>query len=113
MSSAPSKRPSAPPFPPLEVPADFPIEYANLVRIAHSPSELVLDFAQLLPGVSPARIQSRIVMSPLGAKLFLRALADNLGKYEAAYGEINIPSASTLADQLFHPPQPPEKPTGR
>jgi hypothetical protein len=95
------------------VPADFPIEYANLVRIAHSPAELVFDFAQLLPGGMPARIQSRIVMSPLGAKLFMRALVENLGKYEAAYGEINIPSASTLADQLFHPPQPPEKPMGK
>ena len=113
MSSAPPNRPSAPPFPPLELPADFPIEYANLVRIAHSPAELVFDFAQLLPGGLPARIQSRIVMSPIGAKLFLRALTENLGKYEAAYGEINIPSGSTLADQLFHPPQPPEKPKGK
>lgn len=113
MSSAPPNRPQAPPFPPLEVPADFPIEYANLVRIAHSPSELVFDFAQLLPGGLPPRMQSRIVMSPLGAKLFHRALSENLSRYEAAYGEINVPSGSTLADQLFHPPQPPEKPTGR
>jgi hypothetical protein len=95
------------------VPADFPIEYVNLVRIAHSPSEIVFDFAQLLPGSLPARMQSRIVMSPLGAKLFHRALTENLGKFEAAYGEIIIPSGSALADQLFHPPQPPEKPTGR
>jgi hypothetical protein len=95
------------------LPADFPIEYANLVRIAHSPAELVFDFAQLLPGGLPARIQSRIVMSPIGAKLFLRALTENLGKYEAAYGEINIPSGSTLADQLFHPPQSPDKPKGK
>jgi hypothetical protein len=95
------------------VPPDFPIEYANLVRIAHSPSEIVFDFAQLLPGSMPPRIQSRIVMSPLGAKLFHRALAENLGKYEAAYGEITIPSGSSLADQLFRPPQPPENPPGK
>ena len=60
-----------------------------------------------------ARMQSRIVMSPLGAKLFHRALTENLGKFEAAYGEIIVPRGSTLADQLFHPPQPPEKPMGR
>jgi len=113
MSSAPPNRPPASPFPPLDVPADFPIEYANLVRIAHSPSEIVFDFAQLLPGGMPARMQSRIIMSPLAAKLFHRALTENLGKFEASYGEITIPSGSTLADQLFHPPQPPEKPTGR
>jgi len=113
MSSSSPPRPAAPNIPALEVPHDFPIEYANLVRIAHSPSELVFDFAQLLPGGTPVRLQSRIVMSPLGAKLFARALADNLGKYESAYGEISIPSGSTLADQLFRPPQPPENPPQR
>lgn len=104
----PSPRPSGPQLPPLEVPADLEVEYVNLVRIAHSPSELVFDFAHLLPGSSPARVRSRIVMSPLGAKLFYRALAENLAKYEAAFGEINIPGDSTLADHLFRP-SPPDK----
>ena len=113
MSSSPPPRPPAPPFPPLDVPPDFPIEYVNLVRIAHSPSEIVFDFAQLLPGSMPPKMQSRIVMSPLGAKLFHRALTENLGKFETAYGEINIPSGTSLADQLFRPPQPPEGSTGR
>jgi hypothetical protein len=44
-------------------------------------------------------------MSPLGAKLFLRALTENLNRYEAAFGEISVPRSKTLADYLFrHPP---------
>jgi hypothetical protein len=113
MSGTPSPRPAAPHFPPLEVPPDLAIEYVNLVRIAHSPSEIVFDFAQLLPGNQAARMQSRIVMSPLGAKLFFRALAENLSKFENTYGEINVPSGTTLADQLFKPPPPPEDPSKR
>lgn len=109
MSASPA-RPPAPQLPPLEVPADLEVEYVNVVRIAHSPSELVFDFAHLLPGVSPAMVRSRIVMSPLGAKLFFRALAENLSKYETAFGEIRIPGDSTLADHLFHPGQPPDQP---
>jgi len=109
MASNPQK-PQPPQLPPLEVPGDLQIEYVNLVRIAHSPSELVFDFAHLLPGITPARVQSRIIMSPLGAKLFYRALAENLSKYEAAYGEISIPSGTSLADQLFRPPGPPNQP---
>lgn len=109
MSSNP-QRSQAPPFPPLEVPVDLQIEYVNLVRIAHSPSEMVFDFAHLLPGTTPAKVQSRIVMSPLGAKLFYRALADNLSKYEASYGEIVVPGGSNLAEQLFRPSSPPEDP---
>ncbi len=82
--------------------------YANLVRIAHSPSEMVFDFARLLPGDPRAVVAARVVMSPLSAKLLQQALAENLGKYEATFGEIPIPQKQSLADFLFRPPQPPE-----
>jgi hypothetical protein len=98
------------PVPALEVPNDLSSVYANLVRIAHSPSELVFDFAHLLPGVTPARVSARVVMSPLGAKLLQRALSENLARYEAAFGEIKVPGEASLADYLFKPPQPPAKP---
>jgi hypothetical protein len=94
----------------MEAPANLEIEYVNLVRIAHSPSELVFDFARFLPGSSAANITSRIVMSPLGAKLFLRAFTENLARYEAAFGEITIPGEHSLAEGLFRPPQPPGAP---
>jgi len=109
MSSAPPKPQS--PHIPLEFPPDLKTDYVNLVRIAHSPSEMVFDFAQLLPGAATVQVKSRIVMSPLGAKLFFRALQENLSKYEAAYGEIVLPRDSTLADQLFRPPPAPENPS--
>ena len=108
MSSNPP-RPQGASLPPMDLPPDLQIEYVNLARIAHSPSEIVFDFAQILPGASPAKVTSRIVMSPLGAKLFLRALHENLTKYEAAFGEINIPGGSSLADYLFHPPDKPSQ----
>ncbi len=91
----------------LEAPADLKPVYANLVRIAHSPADIVLDFAHLLPGENKARIGARILMSPLSAKLLLRVLTENLARYEAAFGEIHLP-VSTLADQLFRPFQPPD-----
>ncbi len=95
----------------LEVPADLQPVYANLVRIAHSPADLVLDFAHLLPGENKARVGSHILMSPLSAKLLYRALGENLARYEAAFGEIVLPRSS-LAEQLFKPfQQPPDAPT--
>ena len=108
--SATPPRSSQPQLPPLEIPPDLEVEYVNLVRIAHSPSELVFDFAHLLPGTTPAHVQSRIVMSPLGAKLFYRALAENLAKYEAAFGEIKVPGGGSLADHLFRSPGSPDTP---
>jgi hypothetical protein len=91
---------------PLHLPTDLNMEYVNLVRIAHSPSELVFDFAQMLPGEAGAQVTSRIVMAPLSAKLLLRALADNLSRFETAFGEIKVPGDTTLADHLFHPENP-------
>lgn len=109
--AVPPPKPTPPPAPALDIPSDLKAEYANMVRIAHSPSELVFDFAHLLPGISPARVCARVVMSPLGAKLLYRALADNLSRYETAFGEIKIPGETTLADYLFRGPTPPTPPT--
>jgi hypothetical protein len=110
MSSTPLQSKGAQ-LPTLDVPPNLEVEYVNMARIAHSPSELVFDFAHILPGSGPAKISSRIVMSPLGAKLFHRALTENLAKYEATFGEIKVPGDATLADNLFRPHTPPDKPT--
>lgn len=103
-------KPPQPTFPPLEIPEGIEAIYINIVRIAHSPSELVFDFAHLLPGTAPAQVRSRIVMSPLAAKLFFRALGENLSRYETAFGEIRVPGSKSLADFLFKPPTPDEPP---
>jgi len=112
MTSEPARPSGASPFS-IDLPADLPVEYANVVRIAHSPAELVFDFAHVLPGVFPGRVQSRIVMSPLAAKLFSRALIENLGRFEKSFGEIIIPGGTSLAEQLFRPPAPPDDPDHR
>jgi hypothetical protein len=107
----PTQPPPKPTGPILEIPADLEIVYANLARISHSPADIVIDFAHLLPGEVKARIRSRVVMTPLSAKLFVRALTENIARYEAAFGEINLPASTTLADNLFRPfQQPPESP---
>ena len=103
MEKPPSGKPN---IPPLEVPADLDPIYANMVRITHSPTELVIDFARMLPGAPANQVQTRILMSPLSAKLFHRALGENLAKYESNFGEIKMPGAGTsLAEHLFRPPQ--------
>ncbi len=96
------------PAPPnLELPHNLEPVYANIVRITHSPSEMVIDFAQLLPGARTAPIKTRVLMSPLSVKLFYRALGENLAKFEANFGEIRLPGENSLAARLFRPPQSP------
>ena len=64
--------------------------YANLVMVAHSATEIVLDFARLMPGAPKTRVQARIIMTPTHAKLLLQTLDENLKKYEAQFGEIKV-----------------------
>ena len=87
----------------MDISPELSTTYANLARIAHSPADIVLEFAHLLPGSKKAKVNSRVVMTPMSAKLLLKALNDNLLRYETAFGEIAMPKANTLADNLFRP----------
>ncbi len=64
--------------------------YSNIVLIAHSPSEFILDFARMLPGLQKAKVFSRIIMTPQNAYLLKEALEENLKKYEERFGKIKI-----------------------
>ncbi len=64
--------------------------YANLFVINHNPSEFVLDFGRILPGVPDAKIYTRVVCTPQHAKQFLQALQTNIENYEKVFGEIKL-----------------------
>lgn len=65
--------------------------YSNLAIISHSHSEFVTDFLRLVPGVKSPKVHARIIMAPEHAKRLMRALEDNIRKYESQNGEIILP----------------------
>lgn len=62
--------------------------YSNLAIINHSVSEFVVDFINVMPGVPKAKVKSRIVLTPQHAKRLMKALSDNVLRFEKAHGEI-------------------------
>ncbi len=64
--------------------------YSNMVMVAHSPNEIILDFARIMPGAAKAKVQSRIIMTPAHAKMLHKTLEENLKKFEKQFGEIKI-----------------------
>lgn len=62
--------------------------YANLAIITHSNSEFVIDYVNIMPGVPKAKVKSRVILTPQHAKRLLKALHDNIEKYEAQHGVI-------------------------
>ena len=65
--------------------------YSNLVFIAHSASEVILDFARALPGLPKAKVYARVILTPQHAKSLLLALDQNLKNYETQFGQIKLP----------------------
>src|SRR4249919_2343724 len=62
--------------------------YANLAIITHSHAEFVLDFVNVMPGTPKSKVKSRIILTPQHAKRLMKALQDNIGRYETANGQI-------------------------
>ncbi|MEQ8908442.1 MAG: DUF3467 domain-containing protein [Vicingaceae bacterium] len=62
--------------------------YSNLAIISHSNSEFVFDFIKVMPGLPKAKVKSRIMMTPQHAKRLMRALHDNISKFESQHGDI-------------------------
>lgn len=62
--------------------------YANLAIITHSHAEFVIDFVNVMPGTPKSKVKSRIILTPQHAKRFMKALTENIGKYESINGSI-------------------------
>ncbi len=105
-----SNQPAQPHPPEFILPPGLEASYTNLARIMHTPAELIFDFAAMLPGETAPKVVARLVMSPVAAKLFHRALGENLSRYESVFGVINMPGDPNLASDLFRSIQPPGPP---
>lgn len=68
-------------------------EYVNFANIIHSPSEFVIDLGRIVPGRPDVKVYSRVIMTPLHAKQFLQALAQNITLFESKFGEIRMDAA--------------------
>ncbi len=64
--------------------------YANLAMLLFSPNEFILDFARMMPAMQKAKVLSRVIMAPMNAKALLKALTENIKKYEDKFGEIKL-----------------------
>ena len=65
--------------------------YSNLAIITHSPTEFIIDFLKMMPGVPKHKVKSRIILTPQHAKRLYKALKENIAKYESVHGEIKDP----------------------
>lgn len=61
-------------------------EYANAMSVGHTKEEFLLTFLNI---VAPTgRVVGKVITSPGHLKRIIRALDENLKKYEAAFGKV-------------------------
>jgi len=96
----------------IELPSDLEAIYSNFAMITHSPSEVIIDFARVLPNMPKSKVHARILMTPMHAKLLLKALSDHMQKFEEQYGEISLPAGgANLAQKFFGQTKSPDEET--
>jgi hypothetical protein len=80
----------------MEIQADPQVAvgvYSNLMMISHRREEFVLDFLFVQPHRGPqatavASLRARVVTTPEHLKRIVRALEENIRRYESAHGPI-------------------------
>jgi hypothetical protein len=75
--------------------------YSNLAIISHSHSEFIVDFVRLVPNVPKAKVKSRIILTPQHAKRLMKALNENIQRYENQHGNIEDPEAGFMPPMNF------------
>ena len=78
--------------------------YSNLAIITHSPTEIVSDFIQIMPGMPKGKVRSRVIMTPQNAKRFMKAMIENVQKYEQTFGVIEDFDNSGIPPMNFGAP---------
>lgn len=88
----------------IELPEDIAEGvYSNLAIIAHSRSEFILDFVRLVPNVPKAKVKSRVILTPEHAKRLMKALGDNIRKFETQHGSISEAPDNPFPNMNFTP----------
>ncbi len=88
----------------IELPEDVAEgTYANLAVISHSHAEFIVDFIRLVPNVPKAKVKSRIILTPQHAKRLMKALVDNINKFEQQHGTIKDNEPPNIPPMNFTP----------
>jgi len=78
--------------------------YSNLMMISHRKEEFILDFLFVQPQRTPqgqavANLRSRVITTPEHMKRILKAMEENVSRYEASFGPIQ---AATDLPKVVH-----------
>lgn len=70
--------------------------YVNMASISHTETEFTLDLIYVQPQGPKGKVRSRVITSPKHAKRLLLALQENVRRYEARFGTIDLGTSTSF-----------------
>jgi hypothetical protein len=67
--------------------------FINLAMVNHTDTEFTLDLMYLQPAVPKAVVRARAILTPKHMKRLVHALQENLARYEAVFGTVDLGNA--------------------
>jgi hypothetical protein len=64
--------------------------FVNMALVNHTETEFTLDLAYVQPQAPKATVRARAILTPKHMKRLLAAIQENLGRYEARFGAIEL-----------------------
>ena len=88
-----SDKPGAPPTVQIQIDLDPTVAngvFVNMAMVNHTETEFTLDLVYVQPQAPKATVRARAITTPKHMKRLLLALQDNVAKYEARFGKIEL-----------------------
>ncbi|HVO20734.1 MAG TPA: DUF3467 domain-containing protein [Anaeromyxobacter sp.] len=64
--------------------------FVNMAMVNHTETEFTLDLVYVQPQAPKATVRARVITTPKHMKRLLFAIEDNLQKYEARFGPVEV-----------------------
>ncbi|MHC1580043.1 MAG: DUF3467 domain-containing protein [Candidatus Alkanophagales archaeon] len=74
----------------IELPSNLEPVFSNMIQITHKDDEFCLTFVHVMPNVNVGKVKAVVSITPQHAKRLLKALKENIERYEKIYGEIKL-----------------------
>ena len=94
-----SEKPATPPTLQLQIEIDAATAngmFVNMALVNHTETEFTIDLIYAQPQAPKATVRARAITTPKHLKRLLLAIQDNLGKYEARFGKVELGDSPTF-----------------
>lgn len=86
----------------VDLPSILEPVFSNAIQISHKDDEFTLTFIHIIPNTNRGKVKAIVALTPQHTKRLLRALDENIKKYESTFGEIRLIEETKAHDSRMY-----------